>query len=335
MKIAGREIVATERPYIVAEISGNHMGSLDLAKRLIRLAKQSGADAVKTQCYEPDTITLDINKPDFIVQEGLWRGRKLYDLYKEAHTPFAWHKELYQVARDEGITIFSSVFDKSSVDLLERLGCPAYKIASFEITDTPLIQYAAQTNKPLIISTGLANDREVLEADAASDFKAAFLHCTSDYPATVERANLGRMRDLDKLLGYKSPIGISDHTISLAIPVAATVLKGTIIEKHLRDNDPGSEDDAFSLRPREFSEMVTTVAEVFMAISKVPKEYTSAPRQLRRSIYVVQDIKAGEKFSEKNIRSIRPAYGLAPKKLHDVLGRVAKRDYRRGDPLVL
>lgn len=333
MKIAERQIGGVNPPYIIAEISGNHCGSLDNAKRLIRAAKRAGADAVKTQCYEPDTITLDCNKLDFIVQDGLWKGRTLYDLYKSAHTPFAWHKELFKVARGEGITIFSSVFDRTSVDLLESLGCPAYKIASFEVVDLPLIEYTAKTGKPVIISTGLASDKEVLEANEAAGFKAAFLHCTSEYPGTIEHADLTRMGRLDHLLAFQNAIGISDHTPSpIAVPVAAAALRATIIEKHLKLDSESSEDDAFSVNPVMFKIMVDNVREIHEGM-KQREPSLNGSRQFRRSLYVVEDIKEGEPITESNVRSIRPGYGMAPKNLVRMLGKKARKDYRKGDPL--
>lgn len=337
MKIGNREIGNGKSPYIVAEISGNHCGSLDNAKRLIRAAKRAGADAVKTQCYEPGTITLDCNKLDFIVQDGLWKGRTLWDLYSKAHTPFSWHKELFKVARDEDITIFSSVFDRSSVDFLEGLGCPAYKIASFEVTDIPLIEYVAKTGKPLIISTGLAKDREVLEAHEAAGKAAAFLHCTSDYPGTIEHADLSRMTHLDILLGLTNPVGISDHTPSFnTIPIAATALHAAIIEKHLKlaNGADISEDDSFSTPPMMFKAMVESVRAVHEAM-RPRARILNGSRQFRRSLYAVQDIKEGEVLTENNIRSIRPGFGMAPKDLPKMLGKKAKKAFRRGDPLTL
>lgn len=338
MKIADRIIGGVNPPYIVAEISGNHCGSLVAAKQLVKAAKRAGAHAVKTQCYEPDTITLDCRKPDFIVQGGLWQGMTLHELYGRAHTPFKWHKELFKVAKDEDITIFSSVFDKSSIDFLETLGCPAYKIASFEIVDIPLIEYAASTGKPLIISTGLASDMEVKEANEASGGSACFLHCTSDYPGTVEHANLARIGHLDDLLGSNNPIGISDHTLSSIVPIAATTMRARVIEKHLRLdlNEEGtkSEDYEFSLNPTMFKIMVESALQTHEAMQvRTPEK--SPSRQFRRSLYVVKDIKKGDLFTEENIRSVRPGYGLPPKRLKSVLGRRANRDFRRGDPLTL
>lgn len=334
MEINGRKIGGLQPPYIVAEISANHCGSLERAKKLILAAKKAGADAVKTQCYEPDTITLNINRPDFIVQDGLWKGRTLYELYGKAYTPMGWHAELYRTAEEVGITIFSSVFDRSSVDLLESIGCPAYKIASFEVVDTPLIEYVAQTYKPIIISTGMASDREILEANVASKRRAAFLHCTSEYPGTIEYASLRRMAAIDQLLQFNSPIGISDHTpCATTIPIAATALGATIIEKHLKlASGPESEDDAFSLTPDQFKKMVEVVKQVAEAMITRPSAQSS--RQMRRSIYVVDDIKEGETFTHKNIRSIRPGYGLPPKMLYRWLGQKAQKSYSKGDRLI-
>jgi len=332
MKIANRRIGLIEPPYVVAEISGNHSGSLEFAKRLVKAAKRAGAHAVKTQCYEPDTITLNIAKPDFIVQDGLWRGRTLYELYQKAHTPFAWHKDLFHVAHHEGIAIFSSVFDFSSVDFLEKLGCPAYKIASFEIVDLPLIEHAASTGKPLIISTGGATDTEILEANEAAGGKAAFLHCPVGYPGLEKTADLRRINKIYGMLGFENPVGISDHTKGDIVPVAATALGATIIEKHLKlDANSKSEDAAFSLVPGEFAHMVKAVELTYEALKDQP--HSTANRQFQRSLYAIADIKKGETYSLENIRSIRPGYGLPPKMLEDLLGRKATRDWRKGDPL--
>ena len=332
MRIGNREIDSLHPPFIVAEISGNHGGSLFRAKELIKAAKRAGADAVKTQCYEPDTITLNENKPDFIIQGGLWAGRTLYELYKTAYTPFAWHPPLYRVAREQEITIFSSVFDYSSIALLEKLGCPAYKIASMEIVDTPLIRQAAATNKPVIISTGMASTREIRDADAAvgMDHAAAFLHCTSEYPATPERAELCGISSMMTHLPHRE-IGISDHTIGPIVPIAATALGATIIEKHIRLNDDSSSEDAsFSLDERQFAEMVGLVRTTWEAMKGQETDHNPS-RQLRRSLYAVADIAEGEPFTEVNIRSIRPGYGMPPKALPGLLGKKAKHDFKRGD----
>lgn len=337
MKIRDRKIGGLELPYVVAEISANHCGSLTLAKELIKAAKWAGADAVKTQCYEPDTITLNVTKPDFIVQGGLWRQRTLYDLYKSAHTPFAWHKELYKVAKDEGITIFSSVFDFSSVDFLEKLGCPVYKIASFEIVDIPLIKYVAETGKPIIISTGMATDEEVVAAYQAvpAHVDVAFLHCTSEYPATVDHAGLSRMKVLNALTQHSCPIGVSDHTADHAcVPMMATALGAMLIEKHLKlDHGPKSEDEKFSLTPHNFKEMMSIIKLAHEACLTRPVDKNNPSRQMRRSLYAVADIGKGEEFSHNNVRSIRPGFGLPPKKLSILLGKKSTRAYRKGDPI--
>lgn len=331
MKISNRDIGIMYAPYIVAEISGNHVGSLDNAVRLIRAAKRAGADAVKLQAYTADTMTIDCKKVDFIAQSGLWKGRTLYELYSKAGTPFEWFDTLFKVAKDEDITIFSSVFNFGSVDMLERLGCPAYKIASFEIVDIPLIRYAAQTGKPLIISTGLASDGEIGEANEAAGGRAAFLHCTSEYPGTVEHANLKRIMQLNMMFGFNNPVGISDHTVGPIVPIAATVMGATIIEKHLKLANVMSEDSEFSLEPLAFKTMVHNVAITWEALKE--REINRDGRQFRRSLYCIKDIKRGDTYSLENIRSIRPGYGLPPRMLSGLIGKKAKRDWRRGDPL--
>lgn len=334
MIIADTKVGGGNPPYIVAEMSCNHCGSFENAKKIIKAAKWAGADAVKTQCYEADTITLDCQTPDFIVQDGLWRGRRLYDLYKKAQTPFSWHKDLYALAADEGIAIFSSVFDKSSVDLCDRLGAVAFKIASFEIVDTPLISYAAQTGKPIIISTGMAAVEEIEEADAAAGKgKAAFLYCTSEYPGTVETASLNGIYNLQYFL-HTNVIGISDHTIGSMVPIIATAMNANIIEKHLRlAGVVGSEDDSFSSDEYQFKHMVDDVKTAWEAIQIRIATEPNPSRQLRRSLYTRKDIKAGELFSEENIASVRPGYGAHPGQIKRFLGKVAKRDYRRGERL--
>lgn len=337
MKINGRKIGANHPPAVIAEISCNHGGILDNAIRLIMAAKEAGADFVKTQCYEPDTITLDVKKPDFIIQDGLWKGKTLYELYKNAYTPFEWHKELYAAAKHTEITIFSSVFDFSSVDFLEKLGCPAYKIASFEITDLPLIKHAANTGKPIIISTGLATEAEIVEAynTAVEHTDVALLHCTSEYPAVAANANLMRMVDIKTMLPA-AEVGISDHTASTnVVPIGAAILGATIIEKHLKLNDgPKSEDDEFSLTPVEFATMVHHAKTAWFAKRPAKNPKPNPSQQFRRSLYVVKDIKRGEIITPEHVRSIRPGYGLAPKYLDDVVGKKAKQDMRKGDRIV-
>lgn len=333
MIIAKTEVAQCAFPYIVAEISSAHSGNLENAKRLIKEAKKAGAAAVKTQCYDADTLTLNCNKVDFIIQGGLWAGKTLHQLYSTACTPPSWHKELYNVAHDEGITIFSSVFDRSGIDLLESLGCPAYKIASFEVADLPLIEHAAQTKKPIILSTGLANNQEIREAREAAGSNSAFLHCTSEYPADTDNADMWRIHRIYELLRKECPVGLSDHSQGHLLPIMATAMGAAIIEKHLKLRlSAPSEDDEFSLTPAEFAEMVTAIKQAWNA--GLEREQTGNPsRQFRRSLYVTQDIQAGEQFTEVNIRSIRPGFGMAPKNYPKMLGKRAKKDYKRGDPL--
>ena len=332
MQIEGREINNYLKPYVIAEISCNHQGDLGTALELIEVAKWAGADAVKFQAYTPDTITLDCNKPDFIIQDGLWKGRTLYDLYKETYTPFEWFPKLFKEAKKIGITCFASVFDRTSVDMLAGLGCPAYKIASMEIIDTPLIAYAARRGKPLVISTGMATDQEIRGAfEAAGDTPAAFLHCTSEYPQTVEWSSLTGIEALRTNFGETCPIGVSDHTPgNLVVPVASTALGAAIIEKHLKLKDGETEDNEFSLVPETFKSMVALVNITYEAMQQ--RDFASNPsRQLRRSLYAVADIEKGETFTETNVKSIRPGFGIAPKNLTRLLGRKASQKYRKGD----
>lgn len=336
MRIGDREIGNYLLPYIVAEISCNHLGDINLAMELIEAARWAGAHAVKFQAYTPDTLTLDCAKPDFIVQEGLWRGRTLYELYSKAYTPWDWFPKLFKHAQKCGITCFASVFDPSSVDMLEQLGCPVYKIASMEIVDTPLIKYAAKTGKPMIISTGMANEHEIISAYAAagSNNNVAFLHCTSEYPQSVQLSYLSRINEIRGCWreGADIPVGISDHTNGAClIPVAATAMGVAVIEKHLKlKGHTGSEDEAFSLNPDDFQAMVEGVTVIHEAMK--PHEITDNPsRQLRRSLYAVADIAEGEVFTEANVRSIRPGFGLAPRYKSMLLGKKADKKYRKGD----
>lgn len=332
MKIGGVRIGPDHPPYVIAELSCNHGGSLENAKWLIRRAKEAGASAVKTQCYTADTITLNLNKPDFIVQDGLWRGRTLWELYNKAHTPFEWHPMLYETAHREGITIFSSVFDHTSVDFLERLGCPAYKIASMEVVDIPLIRKVAKTGKPMIISTGMATWEEIQQAYAASDHQAALLHCTSEYPGTIETANLARMVKL-KSTFPEAVIGLSDHSPGDLVACASVALGASIVEKHL-GLLPGvsSEDDEFSLDLEGFKNLVKRTRQVYEAMQE-RERILNPSRQFRRSLYAVKEIKKGECFTEDNIRSVRPGYGLPCSVYDSLLGKKAKKNYRLGDPL--
>lgn len=329
MIIDGREISSRFPPYIIAEISCNHNGSLDKALKLINAAKQAGADAVKFQAYTPDTITLDHDSEEFRIQGGPWNGRRLHKLYSQTHTPFEWFPRLFEYAAERRITIFSSVFDKSSVDMLGKLGCPAFKIASMEITDLPLIRYAASTGKPLIISTGMATEKEIDEAFAETAYIDVIgLACVSGYPTKIEDANL------DKIGNSYFVRGISDHSVGHLIPAAATARGAQMIEKHLMLGDELTEDFEFSCDPTHFRVMVNTVHKIWKALQ--PKKINPAEdssRQLRRSLYVVADIKQGEPFTEDNVRSIRPAYGLPPKELPWVLTKSAAVDLKRGTAL--
>lgn len=336
MKINDTEIGPGEPPYIIGEISCNHCGSLDKAIALIDAAKYAGASAVKFQCYEPGDLTLDCDKPDFTIQSGPWTGRRLYELYSVAQTPRAWFPPLFNHARFIGIDMFASVFSAAAVDFLEKLGCPAYKIASFEIVDIPLIKYAAKTGKPLIISTGMASDNEIFDAVEAADPKGArrniaFLSCISGYPSEVSDGNLQQLNFLQQ---YTFRSGISDHTLGWEIPVAATAMGAQIIEKHLclSRSDP-TEDAGFSLEPDEFRDMCKSVRSIWKAMQPSEAKSEESSRQLRRSLYVVEDMKRGDKFTEQNVRSIRPGYGMLPKFLPRVLGKTAICDLERGTPL--
>lgn len=339
ISIAGRRIGPDCEPYVICELSGNHNGSLERAIELLEAAAKTGADAIKMQSYTADTITIDHDGPDFTVQGGLWDGRTLYDLYGEAQTPFEWHEPLFRRARELGVTLFSSPFDETAVDMLEELGAPAYKIASFEAVDLPLVAYCASKGKPMIISTGMANLEEIAEAvQTAKDNGCndiVLLHCVSSYPAPDEQSNVRTVPDLAKRFGVGS--GLSDHTNGSAVAVASIALGGCVVEKHftLRRAD-GGPDSAFSLEPEEFSALVEDCKRAWRALGKVTYDLQgseSASIQFRRSIYVVRDVAAGEELTRENIRSIRPGKGLAPKHLTEIVGRRAAHDLKRGDPL--
>jgi len=337
--IAGRLIGAAHPPYVICELSGNHNGSLDRALAMVDAAAATGCDAIKIQTYTADTITMDVDRPEFKIHGGLWDGRSLYELYQEAQTPFDWHPAIFARAAERGVTIFSSPFDETAIDLLDRLGAPAFKIASFEAVDLPLIRYAAAKGKPLIISTGMANLSEIEAAkDAALTAGAAgvvLLHCVSSYPAALEDANVRTVADMARR--FDCPIGLSDHTHGTAASVAAIALGASVIEKHFTlARSDGGPDAAFSLEPAEFSTLVRETKDAWTALGRAHYDLLGsekANRQFRRSLYVAADVKAGEVLSRANVRSIRPGNGLPPAELDKVLGRVAVRDLKRGEPL--
>ena len=322
---------------IVAEMSANHHGDKQLAIETIRAAKRAGADAIKMQTYTADTITLDCDKPDFVINEGsIWDGRKFYELYQKAYTPWEWHEELFDVAKEEGLMCFSSPFDKTAVDLLESLNVPMYKIASFEITDIPLIEYAASKMKPMIMATGISTLEDIeLAVNACrkvGNNDITLLKCTSAYPAPVEEANVVMIRDLAERFGVKA--GLSDHTIGAMVPVLAVANGAVMIEKHfILNKDVESEDSSFSMDEKEFCDMVKQVRLAEAAMGKVDYTLTEKMKGSRtacRSLYVAEDVKAGDVVTEKNVRSVRPGYGLHPKYLPEVLGKKFVKDCQMG-----
>lgn len=339
LSIAGRPIGPGHPPYLIAELSGNHGGLLDRAIALVDAAATAGADAVKLQTYTADTITLDCDRPEFLIEGGLWHGRRLHALYEEAHTPWDWHGPLFARARALGLTIFSSAFDPCAVTLLEDLKAPAYKIASFELVDLPLIERCAATGKPLILSTGLASEAEIGEAiDAARGAgcrELVLLHCVSSYPAPPEAANLQRIPALADRFGV--PVGLSDHTMGISVPVAAAALGAVVIEKHVcLSRTEGGVDSAFSLEPSELADLAAAVKTAHAALGDGTPARPAAEeggRAFRRSLYVVADVPAGVALTLSHIRSIRPGLGLPPKHLKSVLGRLTARDLKRGEPL--
>ena len=326
ISIGGREIGHHVPPYIIAELSANHNGRLETAKSIIREAKVAGADAVKLQTYRPDTITLDSSNDEFKIKGGLWNGRTLYELYEEAHMPWEWHRPLFDYARALDITIFSSPFDTSAVDMLEDLNSPAYKIASFEAVDLPLIKYVAATGKPMIISTGMANADEIAEAmEAARDGgcrELAILHCVSGYPAPAEDYNLRTIVDMQERFGVVT--GLSDHTLDNTTAIASVVLGANIIEKHFTlDRNGGGPDDSFSLEPAELAALCRDSKTAWKALGHVDygrKSSEQGNAQFRRSLYFVKAMEAGETITANSIRSVRPGYGIAPKFYEQLIG---------------
>lgn len=337
--IQGRKIGFGHPPFIIAEISANHNGSIDKAKAIIAAAKSAGADAVKLQTYTPDTITLKSQDEQFVIRGGLWHGRTLYELYEEAHTPWNWHKELFEYARSLDIVIFSTPFDKTAVDLLEELGAPAYKIASFEVIDLSLIKYVASKGKPMIISTGMADQGEIQDAiDAAYNggcVELAILHCVSGYPAPASDYNLNTIADMRATFGVVT--GLSDHTIDNTTAVTSVALGASLIEKHFTlDRNSGGPDDSFSLEPQDLTELCVNTKIAWEALGQVNYERKSSELgnvQFRRSLYFVRPMKAGELINETCIRSVRPGYGISPKHYEDLLGRRVSRDVKVNSPV--
>lgn len=337
--ISGREISENHKPYVIAEISANHNGSIERAKQSIEMAAKAGVDAIKIQTYNADTMTIDCDSDDFIVKGGLWNGYKLYDLYNEAQTPYDWHKELFDFASKVGVTLFSTPFDESAVDLLESLKAPAYKIASFELTDLPLISYVAKLKKPMLMSTGMASQDEISEAlecaRSAGCNSLLLFHCISSYPAPIEQANLRSIQKLKREFGIT--VGLSDHTIGNVAATTAVALGASAIEKHFTisrsDKGPDSE---FSIEPDELKDLVKEVNEAWLSLGRDelirPKSEDNS-RVFRRSLYFVNDLKSGSIIKSDDVRRIRPGFGIAPKFFNDVVGKVTVRDIKRGQPV--
>lgn len=337
--IDGRKVGPDFPPYIIAELSANHNGDIERAFRIIEEAKKAGADAIKLQSYTHETITMNCDSEEFQIRGGLWDGQTLYELYKGAHMPWEWHKPLFEKAKELGITIFSSPFDFTAVDLLENLNAPAYKIASFEVIDLPLIARVAKTGKPMIISTGMATQEEIKEAVETARNNGCdeliVLQCVSGYPAPPEQYNLRTIPDIAERFNVLS--GLSDHTIDNATAVASIALGACLIEKHVTlDRNGGGADDSFSLEPNELAQLCKDTKTAWSALGGINYEKTEAEQgnvKFRRSLYAVQDINVGEEFTDKNVRSIRPGYGLPPKYYFEVIGTKAKKIILKGEPL--
>lgn len=341
IEIAGRKIGPGLEPYVICEISANHKGQLDKAIELLEAAAATGADAIKIQTYTPDTMTIDHDGADFQIEGGPWAGRSLYDLYREAQTPFEWHEALFKRGRELGVTLFSTPFDETAADLLDELGAPAFKIASFEAIDLPLIAHVARKGRPMIISTGMANLDEIGDAVRTARENGceqiALLHCVSSYPAPDEQSNIRTVPDLAERFGVVT--GLSDHTFGSAVAVASIALGGALVEKHftIRRSD-GGPDSGFSLEPDEFKTLVEDCKRAWRALGKPSYDLQGCEQGsmvFRRSLYVVRDVEAGGELTAENVRSIRPGFGLPPKHLPQILGRHAARDLKRGDRLSL
>ena len=336
MKIGNFDLNQSGKVFIIAELSANHNQKIEIAIESIKAAKRAGADCIKLQTYTADTITINSQKKDFIINGTIWSGRNFYSLYQEAYTPWEWHEKLFEVAKKEGLVCFSSPFDKSAVDFLEKFSVPAFKIASFEITDIPLIKYIASKGKPVILSTGIATIEDIeLALDACRKMgnnKIVLLKCTSSYPAPIEEANLSMIKHMSKKFGVIT--GLSDHTIGSTAPIVATVLGAKIIEKHfIIDRSIGGPDSSFSMNELEFTKMVKAIRETEKSIGQINYELSEKQlegRNFCRSLYVVKDIKAEELFSEKNVRSIRPGFGLHPKFSSEIIGKKANQNIEKG-----
>lgn len=337
MKIGNFSIENGSRVFIIAELSANHNGSIETAIETIKAAKRAGADCIKFQTYTADTITINCNKEDFFIKGTIWDGSNLYKLYQQAYTPWEWHEQLFKVAEDEGLVCFSSPFDKSAVDFLENLNTPAYKIASFEITDIPLIEYVALKGKPIIISTGIAEMEDIqLAVDTCrkvGNNQIVLLKCTSSYPAPIEEANMLMVKDLAERFNVIS--GLSDHTMGSTVPIVATVLGAKIIEKHfILDRSIGGPDASFSMNEVEFTEMVKSIREAESAIGQIDYNLTEKQKKgkdFSRSLYFVNDLKEGTIISENDIKSIRPGFGLHPKYFNEIVGKKVNKDKLFGD----
>ncbi len=336
--IGDASISPAHAPFMVAELSANHLGDRQRALDIIQAAADAGADAIKLQTYTADTLTLNSRKDGFLIKTGPWSGRTLHELYREAFTPWEWHEELFEHGRSLGLTVFSSPFDASAVDFLEDLDCPAYKIASFELVDIPLVERVAMTGKPVIMSTGISNSREIMDAVSAARAKGCeqlvLMHCVSAYPTPIEQSHLQKIPALADR--FDCPIGLSDHTPGTVVATGAVALGASMIEKHLTlDRAEGGPDAPFSLEPNEFRTLCHDCREVFTALGKVDGESPGVAdsRIFRRSLYIVRDVIAGETLDESNVRSIRPGWGMPPKHWHEVKGRVFKHDFDAGTPL--
>lgn len=340
MKIGSFNITQKSKVFIIAELSANHNGSIKTAIENVRAAKRAGANCIKLQTYTPDTLTIDCSTKDFIISsDSIWSGQNLYQLYEKAFTPWEWHEEIMRTAKEEGLICFSSPFDRTAVDFLETLNVPAYKIASFEISDIPLIEYTASKKKPIIISTGIAEQQDIeLALDACrrmGNSNIALLKCTSSYPAPIDEANMIMVKDMAEKYGVIT--GLSDHTMGSTVPIVATCFGAKIIEKHfIKDRSIGGPDASFSLNEKEFTEMVRAVREAEKAIGTVEYSLTKkqkAGKNFSRSLYIIKDVKKGDLLTPENVRSIRPGFGMHPKYYHEVLGTKFNKSFTKGTRL--